>query len=160
MAHGMKLLKEKIVELRIAQEALKKMPRAVVEQRQDDILEDVREQLLDGLRGDGKEISPSYLNDPYFETRPRAVAYMNWKKTISRPSKPAQTPDLFINGMFHSQLGVIADVDSFFITGITPYAQSISSKYENVTFGLTEENLSRFRQNYINPMAWEIINKL
>ena len=60
-------------------------------------------QLWDGKNADGSDITPSYMDDPYFKTQKQAMAYANWKWRITpNPNRNKYTPNLFINGYAYS----------------------------------------------------------
>ena len=62
-----------------------------------------KNQLWDGKNADGSDITPSYLDDPYFKTQKQAIVYANWKWRITpNPKRNKYTPNLFINGYAYS----------------------------------------------------------
>jgi len=67
-----------------------------------------KQQLLAGKRNDGANISPGYLEDPYFKTLAQAQAYSDWKDRITpNPMRRSGTPNLFINGFYHDSREII-----------------------------------------------------
>ena len=121
--------------------------RDAIEPYEDTILRLQQEQLLSGKRSDGEDIRPYYSEDlkpgGYFKTRDSAARYAAWKTTLSYPyeaNRNADAPNLYINGKFHSELGVVFGSDAVTIAGTTPYAAGIVAKYGIDTFGLSEQS--------------------
>ena len=74
------------------------------------MLSEFKDQLWDGKNADGNNITPSYLDDPYFKTKKQAEAYANWKNRITPNSRrDKNTPNLFINGFFYDSLRIETD---------------------------------------------------
>lgn len=119
----------------------------VVETHEEDILDLQRLQLLQGKASSGEDIRPYYSEDlkpsGFFNSVDAAKRYSAWKGTISYPrmaDRNADAPNLYINGRFHSELGVTFGSDSVVVDGKTSYANGIIDKYGIGTFGLTKEN--------------------
>lgn len=125
----------------------------------------VREQIYSGLRGDGEFLSPSYLDDPYFNEdgpwKGRARDYMHWKKIITPPeqslmlmlpARPESIPNLFITGPFHESIKGKGTED-----GVTIYTSgfrdgpSIERKYGAQIFGLTDTAKEHFIRTILRP---------
>jgi len=67
-----------------------------------------KQQLLAGKRSDGADITPGYLEDPYFKTLAQAQAYSDWKDRITpNTMRRSGTPNLFINGFYHDSREII-----------------------------------------------------
>lgn len=128
--------------------------RDVVSRHGDEILEQQRIQLLEGKASSGEDIRPYYSEDlkpnGWFHTPQTAANYAAWKESgISYPYSVNRNPDapnLYINGKFHSELGVQFLADGILISGETGYAQGIVMKYGLQTFGLMPE---RWRELFI-----------
>ena len=113
----------------------------------DDILDLQREQLFEGKASNGDDIHPYYSEDlkpsGYFYSVESAGRYAAWKKSgINYPYSVDRNPDspnLYINGRFHDELGVQFGVDAVGIVGTTGYAKNIIAKYGINTFGLMME---------------------
>lgn len=124
------------------------MVRSVVMMHPDDILELQKMQLFQGLASNGKDIRPYYSEDlkpsGYFHSVESAGRYAAWKKDgISYPYRANRNPDapnLYINGRFHSEIGVQFAADTVGIVPETPYAAGIMAKYGISTFGLMMSN--------------------
>lgn len=121
--------------------------RNVVIQHGDDIMELQKIQLLQGLTSRGEDIRPYYSEDlkpsGWFYSVETAQRYASWKQDINYPYSVERNPDapnLYINGKFHSELGVEFGPDSVTVAGETPYASAIVAKYGISTFGLMGEN--------------------
>ena len=79
----------------------------IIENTKEQILIKNKQQLMEGIKGDGNEITPSYLNDPYFKTKESAQRYSNWKDKITPNSKrKSGTPNLYINGFYHNTIEI------------------------------------------------------
>jgi len=156
----MKRIDDMIKNLQEFQATITEIVREAVSESQTEILDGVRQNLREGKRGDGADITPSYLDDPFFESKPQAVAYMNYKKSISLPSKNMATPDLYINGWFHSKLGIKLDAETFTIEGTAPLSMRISDKYAPVTFAMSDANRNVFARVHVLPKLLEKIHKI
>lgn len=117
--------------------------RDVLTRYEGDIIEQQRIQLLEGKTSDGKDIHPSYSEDlkptGYFRSKDSAKRYAAWKQTISYPfsvQRNPDTPNLYITGVFHNDLGVSFGVDAISIIPDTAYAAQIMGKYGLGMFGL------------------------
>lgn len=127
--------------------------RSALEGYGEDIMAMQRIQLLEGKASSGDDIRPYYSEDVgpggYFKTREQAAEYRAWKGTLKYPhnvNRNADAPNLYINGKFHSELGVNFGPDAVAILPQTMYASKIVSKYGIGTFGLTME---RWNQLFI-----------
>lgn len=120
------------------------MVRDVVVQHEADIMELQKIQLFEGLASSGEDIRPYYSEDlkptGYFHSKESAGRYAAWKGDgINYPYKANRNPDapnLYVNGRFHSELGVQFDADTVGIVPTTLYAAGIVAKYGLSTFGL------------------------
>jgi hypothetical protein len=118
----------------------------VLQRHEQDIIEYQRIQLLEGRDSDGQDIRPYYSEDVkphgYFHSRESAGRYAAWKEGLSYPfsvSRNGDAPNLYVNGKFHSELGVRFGNDGLSIEPMTPYAAKIVEKYGRNTFGLSWE---------------------
>ena len=124
------------------------MLRDIITQYPNDIMELQKIQLFQGLASNGEDIRPYYSEDlkpsGYFHTVESAGRYAAWKQNgISYPYSANRNPDapnLYINGRFHSELGVEFGTDSLAVVGKTEYAKEIIRKYGLRTFGLMGSN--------------------
>lgn len=116
-------------------------------------------QLMEGKDSSGKDIRPYYSEDPYFHSKETAKAYAAWKKRITpNPRRRDDAPNLYINGRFHSELGVYYKPDGFKIDGVSWYAMGIVHKYGLDTFGLNEANRNEIIRPYV-PQIMEHMKK-
>ena len=128
----------------------------VIQDHRDDILELQREQLLCGKASSGEDIRPYYSEDlkpsGYFNSVDSAKRYAVWKSTLSYPSfsgkRNPDAPNLYINGQFHSELGVQFSLLSVAVVPETNYAATIVSKYGISTFGLMPSRWMRIFEQY------------
>ena len=120
-----------------------------------DLPEIIREQLYAGKNGRGKNLRPTYDNDPFFKSaeagpwRNRAQAYKNWKMKVQPPKvgsflgfapRGAETPNLIIRGDFHDSIFAVKTVNGISI-GSDGFAQSgdIERKYGHVIYGFSPQ---------------------
>lgn len=118
--------------------------REVLEPHGSEIVDLQRTQLLMGKASDGKDIHPFYTEDlkprGYFRSVKTAQNYMAWKQSISYPKsvqRNPNAPNLYITGLFHSDLNVAFDSDTVGIVPDTAYAANIMAKYGLNVFGLS-----------------------
>lgn len=122
--------------------------RNVIVQYAGDILDLQKEQLFEGKAASGEDIRPYYSEDlkprGYFHSVESAGRYAAWKQTgINYPYTAQRNPDapnLYINGRFHSEIGVQFNTDSIGIVPTTMSAAGIMAKYGINTFGLMMSN--------------------
>ncbi len=111
-----------------------------------------REQLLEGKKRDGRDLTPSYYDDPYFKTRAAAKRYADWKWRITpNPKRKRGTPNLFINGFFHRtiKLNVLGEeIIQFY--GAFKQAE-IEEKYGEEIFGAGGEKKIAYISESLYP---------
>src|SRR5258708_7633887 len=79
----------------------------IMDDTQVQLLEENKEQMYDGKLKTGGNITPSYLEDPYFKSRESAQRYSDWKDRITpNPERESGVPNLFINGKFYDSLKI------------------------------------------------------
>lgn len=111
----------------------------------DTILELQKDQLLTGKGNDGQDLSPGYLEDPYFKTPAEALAYLAWKQKITPdPRRNPNAPNLFINGFLHSKFRVEADQDGYHVDNDSADYADINAKYHGAQAGLSPENTKKY----------------
>lgn len=116
--------------------------------RTDELMSFQYQQLFNGKQSNGEDIRPYYSEDlkpiGYFRSKETAERYSAWKETgIPYPFKANRNPDapnLYIDGTFHSELGVVLGEDMMVIKGTTNYADGIVAKYGLQTFGLDAQS--------------------
>ena len=129
------------------------------------LIEEQREQLFEGKSSTGADLRPSYTEDikpkGYFNSVEKAKNYANWKaNVVSYPStgnlkRDIDAPNLYVNGRFHSELGIEFGADAVQVIGTTAYAQGIIAKYGHENFGWTVERMSRILQEIVLPALQE-----
>lgn len=117
-------------------------------QREEELLERQKDQLASGLDSEGRVLSPLYSEDlkpgGFFKTQSAAQRYADWKKGINVPvfyeqqPRPADAPNLYVNGRFWSELAVTVTDTLIEFHGDTAYADGIIDKYGLEKFGLNE----------------------
>lgn len=145
----MKILTDLLERVKGAQENLPKMIGEVLYDHQTEILEAQKIQLLEGKASDGEDMRPYYSEDlkpnGYFYSAESAGRYAAWKKSLDYPysvQRNDDAPNLYINGKFHSELGLSFGAESLTVTADTGYAMGIMAKYGSEKFGLTMANWS------------------
>ena len=117
-----------------------------VNQTKEDLLSLNKTQMFDGKTKTGQDITPSYLDDPYFKSRESAQRYSDWKDSITpNPKRKKGTPNLFIVGTYHNSLEIKVgngqiDTRSSFVK-----ASSIEAKFGGDIYGLGGE----YKEEYI-----------
>ena len=120
-----------------------------------EIIHGIKGQLWDGKTGEGKDITPSYLDDPYFATKEKALAYAKWKASITKNSnRNFATPNLYINGFFHSSLFI----DNSFRVASNGFGNPIIEKYGEKTFTLDKDRSENLE--IINDIQQSLIEKI
>lgn len=108
-------------------------------------------QLLNGKTNEGIDISPTYLEDPYFDTLAEAQAYSDWKDKISPPSNRRKgVPNLYINGYYHSTIKVEIQGDKIKYNSHFDEASAIEEKFKNI-YGLSPESRRMFVSGVLRP---------
>jgi len=121
----------------------------LLQKEQTEILDAQKEQWQEGKSATGKDLEPSYLDDPYFKTKAAAQKYAAWKQQITpNPKRKFKSPNLFINGTFYKSVDVaISGVTAIFDSGIQ-LGKKIEAKYNDL-YGLTPENKLEIRNKVI-----------
>lgn len=118
-----------------------------------------REQLYSGRFSDGELITPNYKTDPFFKgNHYRSYLYAKWKQEITPHSqRPFWTPNLFINGFFHSTIDVeVGDDTIHFFSRAGALGGEISGKYDSDNvFGISPLN----KAIYTREFFWPILKK-
>ena len=105
-----------------------------------------REQMMEGKTNKGEDITPKYLDNPYFKSKESAQRYSDWKDDITPSSKRKKgVPNLFINGKFHNSLEAVLSKD-FINVKTDSFGEDIIQVHHNV-LGLNEESLKIVRED-------------
>lgn len=110
-----------------------------------------REQLFAGERSDGQPLTPSISQDPFFKSQASAMRYAGRKRRKSAgfpgdSRRGLDTPNLYINGYFHSGFHVVWGSDEVSmentnrVVGGRRRSQDLYVKYGKDAFGLKDEN--------------------
>lgn len=139
----------------------------------------VREQLWSGLDGDGNHLSPTYDNDPYFNSRKwhheedgktyvGREGYKEWKYDISPPSssvlldlppRPLEVPNLWIDGTFYNSIRSRATTDGVDVDAYGGNGPKITQKYGIQIYNLTDEAKEWFNRTFLLPYIGEFFKK-
>lgn len=129
----------------------------VVQDTEEELLEANREQMLSGRTSEGTLITPSYSEDPYFNSKEAAMRYAQWKSRISpHPDRPIDTPNLFINGKYHASIDLQVTGDTVNYTTNWGEGIDIENKFKDIR-GLSPENTNVYRREYLFPGMVRII---
>lgn len=125
---------------------------SLLQSNKSEIVDYIQEQLYSGIDGNDEKLTPSYMNDTWFNSpeagkwKNNAKGYMMWKSRITTPTPsylgiPArgiQTPNLIITGEFYNSIRPVASEKGLRIEtrGFTDGDQ-IESKYGSQIFGLS-----------------------
>lgn len=112
-----------------------------------------KDQLYAGKDKHGNDLSPTYLNDPFFKTPASAQKYSDWKDKITPNSKRKRgVPNLFINGRFYHSWAVKLAGTAVVTVASDPSASKIEGKFSNNIYGLDEEYMKKYRA-IVRPMV-------
>lgn len=112
-----------------------------------------KKQLYDGKTKTGADLSPTYLNDPYFKSREAAQRYSDWKDKITPNSnRKSGVPNLFINGRYYNSWTTRISRDKIEVQSSDPNAKKIEESFSNNIYGLDDENMSKYRA-IIKPLV-------
>ena len=123
------------------------------------------EQMYSGLKGDGTYITPSYDDDPFFDEPGMwfhdSEGYKAWKGAITPPMsssllglppRPYDTPNLFINGKFYSEIYSVAGDRQIEIQVVeSGDGPSILGKYGDELFDIGSVAVQYFNEEYLIP---------
>lgn len=120
-----------------------------------DLSDVIKDQLYAGKNGNGKNLRPTYDNDPFFKTseagpwKNRAKAYKEFKMDVQPPKigsflgfapRDPETPNLIIRGNFYDSIFAVKTIDGVNI-GSEGFAESgdIEQKYGQAIYRLSPE---------------------
>lgn len=141
----------------------------VVESRKDVILSLNRDQMLLGRDAEGKVLSPTYLDDPYFTSPDKAERYAHMKYKLESehramiehpslyPDKDKNTPNLIVTGVFQSGMFINVGSGTFTIGSTYKDSNDIESKYRGLVFGLSPESKEYFYNHYLKERLKTLI---
>jgi hypothetical protein len=132
----------------------------------------IREQLHASIDGDGKSLSPTYLDDPFFKKKGRwkgrNKGYAAFKNKVTPPqsgrllgltSRTFYRPNLTIKGVFHASIQAKPIKNGVNIAGYAPFAADIERKYGKKIFKLLNEAKEYFVKTKLLPAVQELYNK-
>ncbi|RYZ78338.1 MAG: hypothetical protein EOP04_29920, partial [Proteobacteria bacterium] len=100
-----------------------------------------QQQMLEGKLANGRDIYPTYFEDPYFKTPEAAKRYSDWKDKITpNPKRKKGVPNLFINGAFHNSLTLEVQDQEYLVNASFFKAEAIIDKFTEDVLGLNENN--------------------
>lgn len=142
----------------------------VVEDNKDILLSLNRDQMLLGRDSQGDILSPSYLQDPYFNTPQAAQSYARMKYALESshnsrlwapvqlyPEKDRNTPNLIVTGLFQGAMYITTGSGKYTLGSNYINSPDIETKYRNRVFGLAPRSKEYFYLEVIKP---EIIKAL
>lgn len=146
----------------------------IIQDHKPEITQYVKEQLFSGINGRGKNLRPTYDNDPFFKTeeagrwKNNAKGYKNWKLKIQPPrassfgfpARDINTPNLIIRGDFYDSITAINSDKgiTIFSSGIS-FGKDIELKYSSVIFGISPLATEYFIKNIFLPELNNYISK-
>lgn len=111
-----------------------------------------REQMLEGKRRDGNDISPSYFEDPWFKSIESATAYSEWKDRITpHPKRKKGVPNLFIVGTFHKSITLNLTGESLKFHSTFAAAADIERKFTGMIYSLNVEKRTVYVREFLRP---------
>lgn len=147
---------------------VEEMPQIIqssLQENETELLNKQKEQLLRGLSSSGDYLHPFYSEDPYFKTLEKANKYAEWKESLAYPNhrgdRPSDAPNLYINGKFHSEIGIEFHSDDLQFIGETATARQIMGKYGEENFGLSDEYWQEVADEFLTErLKQEFLNKV
>lgn len=150
---------------------------ALIQSQRAEVEDYITDQLYSGKDGNERDLSPNYLNDPYFnkygKRRDRAArGYMAWKMRITPPvrswlglePRKAIVPNLYINGYYHSKIRANETAGGLRIDGTASFSAEIEQKYGRDIYKVSptavayfiREHAAPFLQRALNPRGYEL----
>ena len=131
----------------------------------------ITDQLYSGKDGNERDLSPNYLNDPYFnkygKRRDRAArGYMAWKMRITPPirswlglePRKAIVPNLYINGYYHSKIRANETAGGLRIEGTASFSAEIETKYGRDIYKVSPTAVAYFIREHAAPFLTRALN--
>jgi hypothetical protein len=127
----------------------------------DALLELNKDQLFEGKLSTGADITPSYLDDPYFKTREAAQRYSDWKDRITPHSNRKKgTPNLFINGYLHNSFTVEVTGSGINFNTSASFGNKVVGKYGDNIWGLNATFKAEYLSEFVSPLIKEKITSV
>lgn len=90
----------------------------------------LQDQLRHGKGSDGEDLTPGYLEDPYFKSREAARRYSDWKyKNSPSEGRNRNAPNLYIDGTYHNSISIAASVKGIDSDSNVYFGLDIEIKY-------------------------------
>ena len=130
-----------------------------------------KDQMLLGRNAEGKEFTPSYLNDDYFRSPESAMRYAEMKYRLEAehkmrishptlyPDKGKDTPNLIVTGLFQDGMFITSNRDSFTIDSNYIESADIERKYGGLVFGLSPESKAFFYDHYLKKKLINLLKR-
>ena len=111
---------------------------AVMQNQTEEIIEQNRQQMLEGKTSKGKKIKPKYASKAY-------------QKKTQNKQRLGGTPDLKVSGDFHSDIKLKKKKSDFeFTTSLSYVKKYVIPKYDDI-FGLEPVREKKFRRDVFIP---------
>lgn len=142
---------------------------SVINEKKDILLSLNKDQMLLGRNASGEILSPSYLNDPYFDNKVKAESYAVMKQRLQPthdsmiknptiyPNKDKNTPNLIVSGPFQNSMFITTSENEFIIGSTYIDSYAIENKYNNDVFGIAPSSAMFFYEHYIRPAILKLI---
>ena len=128
----------------------------------------ILEQLIAGQDSEGRHLTPTYDNDPFFEEEGfwhhRNASYKAWKRTITPQitggqvlgldPRPDEVPNLYIDGTFYGQIDVSGMPEGLNVDAGTGNGPAIVGKYDEAghnILGLGPSSKEYFLREFMIP---------
>lgn len=107
---------------------------------------------MEGKGRDGTDLSPTYLEDPYFKTKEAAQRYSDWKDKITpNPIRKSGVPNLYINGFYHNSIGLTITSTSLNFVSKSYMGSDIERKFGERIHGLNTEKRIIYVSGFLRP---------
>jgi hypothetical protein len=115
----------------------------IIDSKKDIVVQLNKDEMMKGKQNDNNDMRPYYTEDPYFKTKQAALRYAAWKKRITpNQFRKTDSPNLFINGKFHSSLYFQAASKHFTIKTNSALGAKVTSKFKDA-LGLNIDAIKR-----------------
>lgn len=127
------------------------------------VINTIHEQMYSGRDGNDKMLSPTYDDDPFFNSRGiwfgRSAAYKAWKRKIQwphdfvlgLPERPDNVPNLFIDGTFYSQINATVSDDALYLDPGSGNGPAIVTKYGDAILNMGPSAVEYFNRAFMLP---------
>jgi len=131
------------------------------------LLEQQKDQLWDGVTKENKPIRPSHSESTFFKSPAAVEKYINWKESAKLKDlyknrsfvRGNNTPNLYINGKFYSEIFVQANDKGILFDASGTMSRKIKPVFKNI-FGLTDTNTRKFIVSFLPIIIPKIKSKI